>query len=91
MCPQSSGTDGFPVNELVEILGDGCNHNFESLWDHVEGCPACVLSAIRQSKILRDPETIDHHDFERYSKRYSFDFKESCRSFWGDVRGDDYL
>lgn len=85
MCPHSSGSNGFPVSELIEILGDGCNHNFDELLSHVEGCPACILAAIRQSKLLSNPCIMEPLDYERFSSLHNFDFKASSRSFWNDA------
>lgn len=61
-----AGLNTKPVEELVEILGNGDTKNVEKLRDATSGCPACMLAAIRQSGLQRG--------FEHPDGEFSVDF-----------------
>ena len=82
MCELSGLRTLHYVPGLIEILGAGSDEEFDKLSDHVEGCPACILAAIRQSRLhesgpngyVRNPG----------GKVNCFDFKAETGSFFSE-------
>ncbi len=91
LCARIHGSNGHDLKTLLSILGDGNNKSFENLWDHVEGCPACILATLRQSKYLEITDTVYSENHANYEKAMSFNFKDALASFWSDVNGEGYL
>lgn len=56
-----------PMQEMIEAISIS-NHEegFKKLRELVDGCPVCILAALRQSK----------------SYEFDFDFKKECTEFW---------
>lgn len=81
-----------PVGDLLAILS---GHRKDKDWDKAmnelreaaDGCPMCILSAIRQSGLQKcdidEDGLVPGVDFK-------FDFKSELRSFWEDVNTDAY-
>lgn len=85
MCKQNQHT---PLPDLIAALGAGDKAGVDALRDAAEGCPACMLAAIRQSGLQRattfGPEGIEDDGF-----RVPFDFNAEKESWWAD-RNDEY-
>lgn len=81
------GFCGFPtdVKSLVSALGDGDNEGVKRLREEAEGCPACMLSAIRQSGLQR--AYVDEED-----KGFSvgFNFQAEKKEWWDERRQPAY-
>lgn len=80
------------LNELIEILKKQVSINKESpdwkaaikeLREATEGCPVCMLAAIRQSKLFG-------WEKEQYSEFNLFDFKKEVAAFWAEVNDDQW-
>lgn len=75
MCELDGDVIQKPIAELSAALESG---GIEGLRTAAEGCPACMLAAIRQSginKVSEDPE-VPCPDV------LFFDFKEECKTWW---------
>jgi hypothetical protein len=69
-----------PLPELVaELVAHG---DIEALKKAADGCPACVLSAIVQSKVQRKPEDGDDGNW------IQFDYKKEVAEFWKGMTND---
>jgi hypothetical protein len=65
-----------PVKELIEALGDGTD--LSKLREAADGCPACMLAAIRQSGLqYADEEGGNYID--------AFNYKEEKAAWWAHV------
>lgn len=92
MCGTHS-LDPSPLLELIEIAksyGDDQEKILNSLRTAADGCPMCMLAAIRQSKIQGHSNTPDEEG--NYWSFYldSFDFKKERESLWRESSPDIY-
>jgi hypothetical protein len=72
------GIEGF-----VEVLGIGDDAGVEKLREAANGCPACMLAGIRQSKLQHGP------DDEGPGFSVPFKFQEEKAEWWAEF--DDNL
>ena len=75
-----------PIADLIAALtscGSDLEAGVKALRDAAEACPACMLSAIRQSEMQRQTVTPAAGEWEYV--HVPFDFKRECASFWADV------
>lgn len=68
-----------PIKDLIEALGDGLDDGVIKLRTLAVGCPACMLSAIIQSR-LQEPADETGPGFH-----VPFDFNKAKDEFWSDV------
>ena len=69
-----------PIAELIAALGIGDDAGMTELRDLTEGCPVCILAAIRQSKLQHGGDM----DEDGYSEGFyitQFDFKKDRDEF----------
>jgi len=69
-----------PLEWLVVALGNGDAEGVGRLRDASEGCPACMLAAICQSKLQRPYSIGEDNGFH-----VEFDFRKEKESFWAGV------
>lgn len=82
-----------PTAELANIL---LKHRADGLWDQAiqelrlaaSGCPACMLSAIRHSKMQTPTEYDGEGIVEGFS--FPFNFKEEMKAFWDAINDAAY-
>lgn len=74
MC-DAAGLNQIPMFQLIAALGHGSKECVATLRDLCEGCPACMLAAIRLSG-LQTAEPYFHVEF---------DFKREKEVFWSGV------
>ena len=81
MC-RVAGIEQQPIQELINALGDGTN--LSKLRDLSENCPACILAAIRQSRVFC-------YDDGGLGKDNSaaFNYKAEKESLWKDINNRD--
>lgn len=79
MCEHTGGHE-HELPQLIAILGKGGVKEMKALVEAAADCPACILAAIRQSKLL-DPENLE---YTGAGTAFWFDFKAECKSFWAD-------
>jgi len=72
-----------PVSELVSLLGDGTD--LKNLREHVDNCPACILAAIRQSKL----QYFDADEEGDGGFHVDFDFKAEKADWWQRKNAED--
>lgn len=75
----SAGLGPHNLPELIAALGRGDEEGVAALRTAAEGCPACMLAAIMQSKLQRKP------DIEDPGFSVQFDFKKEKDAFWKEV------
>jgi hypothetical protein len=71
-----------PVATLIEALGDG--KDLSKIRKEADNCPACILAAIRQSKLQY------MCDDEGMGFRVDFDFKAEKAEWWKNVNEEGY-
>ena len=69
-----------PIGDLIKALGCGDEGGVKNLRDLSDGCPACMLAAIRQSK-LQLKELKDEYGFI-FNFHVPFDYQEEKVEFW---------
>lgn len=73
-----------PMDELTAVLAvekDG--YGMKELRELCRNCPACILAAIRQSKIIT--KTLEQYPYDYVDLQ--FDFKQELQAFW-DAHND---
>lgn len=73
--------NGALLPELIAITQQCAEDNIEPLREAANGCPACMLAAIRQSGKQRPYESEDDRGFS-----FAFDFKKEKESWWHDEK-----
>ena len=63
---------------LIEALGNGDEDGLDRLREATDGCPACMLAAIRQSKL----QFYDSGEDGDASFRVEFDFRKEKSVWW---------
>ena len=82
MC-DSAGFEQKPIAVLISALGKGDGDGVKKLRELSEGCPVCMLAAIRQSKLQ-----YYHCDEDGDSGyRVEFEFKDEKNYFWRTING----
>lgn len=74
------GDEQKPMPELIEALGNGTTQGVERLRCAAQGCPACMLAAIIQSKLQRPRVSDEDSGFF-----VEFDFKKERAGFFAEV------
>jgi hypothetical protein len=82
-----------PIEELIAALRkfeneDGADYTrgVVELRKLADGCPACMLAAIRQSKLQQVDPDAELGSFISIP----FDFKKELKAFWDDVNDANY-
>ena len=76
-----------PVERFIKALGSGDEKGLDRLRDETEGCPACMLAAIRQSGLQYydlDEDGPHGHYIE------AFNYKKEKERWWAD-KNDEAL
>jgi hypothetical protein len=79
-----------PMEDLVTALlchGTDYEKGVEVLREAANGCPSCILAAIRQSKVQRAPEWDE--DGCDDGVHVPFDFKGEKKKFWDNLNNHD--
>lgn len=84
------GNPQHPIAELIAILIGKPENNYklglEALTEFVEGCPACILSTIRQSGVQRAEKYSFDMNWEGTlidpGCHIEFNFREAVTEFW---------
>jgi hypothetical protein len=73
-----AGFEQKPIAELISALGIGDAEGVKKLRELSEGCPVCMLAAIRQSKLQY------YHSDEAGDSGYrvEFEFRDEKKLFW---------
>lgn len=75
-----------PMPELIACLdAEAEDHGIAALREAASGCPACMLAAIRQSKIYKYGGNPDEPPLES-----KFDRQAEFKDFWQMVNEDRY-
>ena len=97
MCAADPGAGAVQhaMPELIEAIGSGDEAGMKRIrdvtgGDRDEGCPACILAAIRQSGLGYKPgeSRRPKDEYDCPADRIAadeFKFKDECASFWSDV------
>jgi len=87
MCGVSGTGHGGPVVDAVKVLSKGTQAELDQLRNFCEGCPACMLAAIRQSKIEDVPSDIHPGSKGAWAMTVhpSWSYKEEKKVFWEQV------
>jgi hypothetical protein len=86
---RTAGLEQEPTAKLVSILMEKIpvEEQMKKLRDITENCPACILSAIRQSGL-------QHWDFDEdgieKGPNYNFDYKKEAALFWSEINAANY-
>ncbi len=76
-----AGYDQRPIKEMISILNQDIpvEDRMEKLREYANDCPACILSAIRQSGLQKfDPDETGCNQ----APDFEFDFKKEAAKFW---------
>lgn len=78
-----------PISDLIAALGDGQQDGMKALRELACDCPACILSAIRQSglrgaELARQREGVYGSSGDIDGTWMAFDFKKESAAFWSD-------
>lgn len=71
--------------ELVKTLSDGLD--LGPIESETEGCPACILAAIRQSGLHKD----GYYDENGDSIPPVFDYSKAKVAWWAEVNEEDRM
>ena len=74
-CCRMMGNKQEPITDLISALGNGDQEGLDRLTALADGCPACILAAIRQSGLQCGP------DEEGNGFSVDFDFKAAMREW----------
>jgi len=83
MC-NAAGLNQKSIAELIKTLGLGDKAGVDALREATDGCPACMLSAIRQSG-LQIPDNENGPGFS-----VDFIFSQEKDTFWGAINQEVY-
>ena len=71
--------DQAPMDELIAALGTWDKEGLKSLKTASDGCPVCILAAIRQSKLQLQVEERDGYEINFH---VDFNYEEAKADFW---------
>ena len=71
------------IKGFIEALGAGDEDGVDKLRDVSNGCPACMLAAIRQSSLQCPPD----EDGQGFS--VPFNYEEEKARFWSEINEKD--
>lgn len=74
------------IRDLLRALNIQGGVDIDALHDRANGCPVCMLSAIRQSGVMKSP-----YGSPNYEKASRFDFKKELAAFWNEYNADQEL
>ena len=81
-----------PVAELsaiVDKLGDLSEEEMmQELRTATDGCPACMLAAIRQSETFNAPRSSDPEEYRHW---FTFDYKKEAAEYLEEKRHDEAM
>ena len=85
MCEPNSGGWKPDMSARVDALDDGGEAGMKNLRELTDGCPACILAALRQSGLMEpDPEPFsDHGPFRDPLAWESFDYQQEREAWLG--------
>ena len=89
MC-SAAGLHQQKMGELIKALGFGDESGVKKLRELCEGCPACMLAAIRQSKLQQEEIPCDD-GYGSYNFHVEFDYQQAKKEFWADVNDANYM
>ena len=72
-----------PVAELIVALGDG--KDLTKIREEADNCPACILAAIRQSKLQM--YMVDEEGNDTW---IDFDFKAERDAWWARINDENH-
>lgn len=78
MC-QFAGLATVPVKDLIDSLGNGGAEGLKNLKEKADGCPACMLAAIRQKEGTETIECLNGYE------HVYFVFEEEKKAFFDDI------
>ena len=91
---ETSGNAQVGIKELADVLrafAELCHLNpgddndwspaIDALKEATNNCPACILAAIRQSKLFG-------HNESQFQEFHLYDFKKESRAFWSKINDD---
>ncbi len=75
-----------PMRRLLSALGKGDKKGMADLREVAEGCPACMLAAIRQSDIMENGEEDKWGAITLHcDAALGFNFKKEAEQFWSEL------
>ena len=79
---REAGLNQPQMADLIKALGSGIDACVDRLRELAEGCPACMLAAIRQSGLQQpmDAEGLGFH--------VNFNFSEENENFWMELNNE---
>jgi hypothetical protein len=83
ICGMCGGNIGM-IPDFISVLGKGDEEGVDRLREAANGCPACMLSAIRQSHLQTGP------DDEGWGFRIPFNFHKEKDAWWAVVNDEKY-
>jgi len=92
---EASGDEQVDINVLTNVLkqhAESCNPATSDLWipaidklrEMTGNCPACILAAIRQSKLFG-------HNKGQYEEFNLYNFREEVGLFWAEINNNQLL
>jgi len=86
----AQGNTPHPTAALVTALGAGDKSGMDWLAEFCEGCPACILTAIRAAGFKMEHPDCDLEGYfigqPEYPAWYEWNFKEAKKEFWSNHR-----
>lgn len=75
-----------PIPDLIAVLGDGERAGMAALGELANGCPACILAAIRQSGLREKDLALEREGVYKQGEDgyWVFDFKKKAEAWWSD-------
>jgi hypothetical protein len=64
---------------------DAVQASMKDLREKAGNCPACILAAIRQSRLAEMSAETDDEGFRLSGLEFEFDFKAEMKSYWDEV------
>ena len=90
MCNEA-GLNTQPIDDLIKALGSADEKGIDDLRELAEGCPACMLAAIRQSGLNKYvfSENVDEWGSPELIKYpIQFEYKEEKELFWREINNE---
>jgi hypothetical protein len=90
MCKLSGDAEQLPMHALIAALREGGVAGVRAVTEN--GCPACILAAIRQDRLQRGIKSVRDLDDEEANaewNRYPFDFRKEAQDYINEVRSPE--
>lgn len=71
-----------PIKTLIEALGEGSAKDLKKLEKIAEGCPACMLAALRQSGLSLIIDYDEEGICRPVKAAQLFNYRERVKEFW---------